>query len=264
MQFDPEEIVASLGKHLPYEKLISRTEEGGFYLKSFTFELIFAYISSLFGVLYDYEMNVNPDNNTTVDFVYELNRYKMMCFELLRPEMSNVLKAATKSQETGVGGVKSFQLTLEGGHPVEHLRPQAQTIRLQEKLLEKVEKFPEPNDDVFCTIVVDCSEFHFGRLDRDDCCTVMYGKTINPLLQEYWGSQPILGLLDTKLETKMASEFRRKVTGVIFIPKISNNELKDSYLTLNSRRDRNHLELYIDALRQMGMLDWLQVLPLIK
>src|SRR5271157_1704687 len=111
---------------------------------SFVFEALFAYVTARSGLKFQYEINVNPDNDTTVDFVHEeIHKYTLYC-ELLSPDLSDTLRAATEPISTDMEGIKSWEVVLESNHPNEYLRPEAQTIRLQEKLLEKVEKFPAP------------------------------------------------------------------------------------------------------------------------
>ena len=233
MQMKFENIKRELIKHNKYSKLIGKLDETSPPPRSFIFEAVFAYSSIKSDLDLQYEINVTPNNNTTIDFVCEIDDKHKLCLELLRPDLSEPLRVATEPQNTDIDGVKSWEVLLESNHPNEHLRPEAQTIRLQEKLLEKVEKFPEPSDYIFSTIVVDCTEFHFGHFDPDDCRMVMYGKTKVPELQEFWGKHPILGLLNPSLNKRQSQEFRRKLTSVIFIPEITDYLLKNSFLVLN-------------------------------
>ena len=138
-------------------------------------------------MIFQYEINVNPTNDTTVDFVYQENSNHKLCFELLSPDMSDTLKKATEPRATDTEDIKAWEVLLEGNHQNEYLRPQAQTIRLQEKLLDKVVKFPAPDDNIFCSIVVDCTQFHFGHFDPDDCHMVMYGKSKVPEFGDFGG-----------------------------------------------------------------------------
>ena len=102
-------------------------------------------------------------------------------FELVSPKMSDELKRASAPAKTDVEGVSIYSVLLESTHENQYLRPEALTIRMQEKLLEKVDKFPERTDYVFSTIVVDCSSFHFGRFDDEDCRMVIFGRHKTPI-----------------------------------------------------------------------------------
>lgn len=244
-----------------FSKLLSRLDEVSPPSDSFVFEVLFAYETAKSALNFQYEINVNPNNDTTVDFVYEeIDKYKLCC-ELLSPDISDTLKQATEPQDTDIEGIKCWEVVLEGNHRNEHLRPQAQTIRLQEKLLEKVAKFPAPVDNVFCTIVVDCTNFHFGHFDPDDCRMVMYGKTKVREFQEFWGDSPILGLLNPSLKKKYAEDFRTKTTSVIFIPKIEVNLIQNGYLILNHHRPNNHLQGFWTTLRRYEVFHRLKYLP---
>lgn len=256
-----ENIKSELSLLNRYGKLLSKLEEVSPPPDSFIFEAMFAYVSEKSGLSFQYEINVNPNNNTTIDFVYEeIDKYKL-CFELLSPDLSESLKMETEPQCTDIEGIKSYEVLLESNQPNEHLRPEAQTIRLQEKLLEKVEKFPEPIDNVFSTIVVDCTNFHFGHFDPDDCRMVMYGRTRVPEFQEFWGYSPTLGLLNPSLKKKYADNFRTKITSVIFIPKLSYNLLQDGFLILNHHRPNNHLQEFWTTLRKYDVFHRLKYLP---
>jgi hypothetical protein len=256
-----ENIKRELAKHNKYSSLIAKLDEIFPPPRPFIFEAVFAYMSVKSNLDFRYEINITPNNNTTVDFVYGINDKYKLCFELLRPDLSAPLKVATEPQNTDIDGVKSWEVLLESNHPNEHLRPEAQTIRLQEKLLEKVEKFPEPSDYIFSTIVVDCTEFHFGHFDPDDCRMVMYGKTKVPELQEFWGKHPILGLLNPSLNKRQAEEFRIKVTSVIFIPEITDNLLNNSFLVLNHHRTEEHLQDFWRTISKYNFFHGLKYLP---
>ena len=257
---DLEKIKVELSILNRFSKLLSNLDEVSPPPDSFVFEALFAYETVKSGLNFQYEINVNPNNDTTVDFVYEeFDKYKLCC-ELLSPDISDTLKQVTEPQSTDIEGIKSWEVVLEGNHPNEYLRPQAQTIRLQEKLLEKVVKFPSPIDNVFCTIVVDCTNFHFGHFDPDDCRMVMYGKTKVPEFQEFWVNSPILGLLNPSLRKIYADDFRAKITAVIFIPKLDAEPLYNGFLILNHHRPDNHLQDFWTTLRRYEVFHRLKYL----
>ena len=260
MKHDFEKIQDDLAGIDRYKKLILKVNEVYPPLDSFLFEAFFAHSAEKSGLRFQYEVNVNLCNETTVDFVIEEDEYKFCC-ELLSPDLSDSLKLATTPQNTDIDGVKYYEVLMEGNHPNEHLRPEAQTIRLQEKLLEKVDKFPKPIENVFCTIVINCKNFHFGHFDSDDSRMVMYGKTKVPEFQEYWGDSQILGLLNPSLKKKCTGDFRAKVTAVIFIPKISIELLKDGFLILNHHRSNDHLQKFWGILKKYEAFHKLKYLP---
>lgn len=244
-----------------FNKLLAKLDEGYPPADSFIFEALFAYVAAKSDLIFQYEINVNPTNDTTVDFVYQENSKYKLCCELLSPDMSDTLKKATEPRDTDTEGIKTWEVLLEGNHQNEYLRPQAQTIRLQEKLLEKIVKFPLPDDNVFYAIVVDCTQFHFGHFDSDDCRMVMYGKTKVPEFQEFWGDSPILGLLNPLLTKKYAEEFRNRITAVIFIPKLEIDLLNNGFLILNHHRSHPHLQAFWTNLRQYPVFHKLKCLP---
>ena len=261
IKYNLENIKQELSTLSRFSKLLSKLDEVCPPADSFVFEALFAYETMKSDLNFQYEVNVNPNNDKTVDFVYEeINKYKFCC-ELLSPDLSDTLKQATEPQSTDIEGVKSWEVVLESNHPNEHLRPEAQTIRLQEKLLEKIVKFPAPIDNVFCAVVVDCTNFHFGHFDPDDCHMVMYGRTKVPELQQFWGDSPILGLLNPLFGKKYADDFRTKMTAVIFVPKLDTNLLQNGFLILNHHRPNNHLRDFCTILKRYKVFHRLKYLP---
>ena len=230
---------------------------------SFVFEALFANCLESSGIPLDYEVNVNANNNSSVDFCFQKREYGKFCFELLRPEMKDELK---KEFET-IDDQGFYGISLSRDHEKEYLRPEAQTIYLQEKLLEKVDKFPALQEtDCYSTIVVDCSNIHFGHFDEEDCRMVMFGRTANPINQEEWlhhgKKHNILGLLEHGLKKRNAKAFREKVTSVIFIPEISLTLLKDAYVTLNIHRVDSHQRRFKNTLLNMSPfqnLHWIEM-----
>ena len=133
---------------------------------------------------------------------------------------------------------------------------------MQEKLLEKVEKFPEPAEAIFSTIVVDYSAFHFGHFDGEDCRMVLFGRTQNPYFQEYWNGKPIVGILHPGNNRRGAKEFRERVTAVVFIPEKDVNLLDKAFVLMNVCRSESHLrELWL-KLKGSAVLGKLRYVPL--
>jgi len=237
-----EDIVTKLTKLGRYSRLLRSITDP--VPQSFMFELLFANILETDGVELSYEVNLRPGTNTSVDFVHDDNDGTRLCFELLSPEMSNQLKIESTPVETEIEGVSQWSVLLEGRHENPHLRPQAQTIRMQEKLLEKVDKFPEPIDGIFSTIVVDCSAFHFGHFDDEDCRMVLFGRTQNPCFQQYWNGRPIMGILNPANNSRGAKEFRERTTAVMFVQEKDVQLHDKAFLLLNESRSQNHLEAF--------------------
>ena len=237
-----EDIVTSLSKLGRYSPLLKRIADP--VPSSFLFELLFANIFETNGLQLSYEVNIRPDTNATIDFVYDDNDGARLCFELVSPEMSDQLKLESAPVETETEGVSTWSVLLESGNENPHLRPEALTIRMQEKLLEKIDKFSEPTDSIFSTIVVDCSAFHFGRFDDEDCRMVLFGRTQNPYFQEYWSNSPIIGILNPENNRRGAKEFRERTTAVVFIPEKGIQLLDKAFLVLNVSRSKSHLEAF--------------------
>lgn len=229
-----ENIVVNLSKLKRYSRLLNCIRDP--IPPSFLFELLFANTFENNGITLNYEVNVNSDTNTTIDFVHDDTDGTRLCFELVSPEMSEELKRGSAAVKTDIEGISTFSVLLESGHENQYLRPEALTIRMQEKLLEKADKFPEPRDDVFSIIVVDCSSFHFGHFDREDCRMVMFGRTQEPYLQEYWNNKPIQGILNPANNRRGADKFRKRITAVIFVQEKEVAILDKAFLVLNVSR----------------------------
>ncbi len=231
----------------------------------FIFEALFAYALETHGISPNYEINVTPLNNSRIDFVYKEEDGSKFCFELLSPDMSVELARQCTPKETEIPGVSKWEVLLEGSHLNQHLRPQAQTIRMQEKILEKVDKFPDPSDDIFSIIVVNCQGFHFGHFDGEDCRMVMLGRTQNQFHQEFWEGEPIRGLLNRTNDKRGAQEFRKRVTSVIFIPKVppknSFDILDEAFIVFNELRSKKHLEFFWGKLKYSEVFCKLKYVP---
>lgn len=257
-----EDIISDLKKSGEYSRLINKVDNS--LSPSILFEILFANVLKSNGIPLDYEVNISPHNNSTVDFVHEGANGDRLCFELLSPEMSEELKRHCAPRKTDLEGISEYSVLLEGGHYNKHLRPEAQTIRMQEKLFEKVNKFPDPSNDIFSIIVVDCSSFHFAHFDGEDCRMVMFGRTKNLLLQECWDDMPIKGVLDDCNHSRGTKEFRERITSVIFIPEQSINLLGKAFIALNECRSKEHLEKFWLKLKHYDLFQKLKYVPPVK
>jgi hypothetical protein len=235
------EVTNHLEKLGKYGSLVKKLRDSNMRNMPFVFEALFAYCFESNGMSLDYEKNLNSNNDSGVDFYFQKGDYEFG-FELLRPEMKDELKA----EYLRIDDNSLFGVELTQDHDKEYLRPEAQTIYLQDKLLEKVYKFPSPTTIFFSIIVIDCSNIHFGHFGDEDCRMVMYGKTTNPLWQEKWlhkhQKSRILGLLEKENNKRNARDFREKITGVVFVPEISINLFKRAYVSLNFHRCSSYRE----------------------
>lgn len=252
------DVIKRLEKSGKYGELLKKLQDTNLSDMSFVFEALFANCFEASGISLDYEVNVNVDNDSQVDFYFQMGEHSKFCFELLRPKMKDELKNEYKKVDhDGFFGVELTQ-----DHKDIYLRPEAQTIYLQEKLLEKVRKFPSPQTNYYSIIVADCSNIHFGHLDDEDCRMVMFGKTNNPVWQEAWlhehRKSRILGLLEKELIKRDAKLFRERITSVIFVPEVSINPLKGAYISMNIHRANNYKDEFRNKLLSIPPLQNLQ------
>ncbi len=253
-----EEVIKRFKKTGRYGALLKQLENPNLLSLPFIFEAFFANCFEASGINLDYEKNVNVDNDSQVDFYFQTGEHSKFCFELLRPEMKDELK--DEYEKVDDDGFFGAELTKD--HKKEYLRPEAQTIYLQEKLLEKVRKFPSPQTNYYSILVVDCSNIHFGHFDDEDCRMVMFGKTNSPIWQETWLHEHnkfrIKGLLEKEYDKRGAKQFREKITGVIFVPEISTALLKGAYISLNIHRANSYKNGFRDKLLGIPPLQNLQ------
>jgi hypothetical protein len=214
-----------------------------------TFEILFAYFFELEGVRLQYEASLKEDDSKKVDFLYQTESEKKLGFELYRPEQSDPIKEEIKQRTDSFG----YTLELSSRDERKHLRPEAQTVRLQEKLISKVDKFPTPTDEVFSVIVVDCTEVQLGMFDIKDARMVMYGRTRNPAFQDWWEDQRVSGLCEDNHPHQSAPEFRKRVSAVIFV-RNSQTFFDEAYATLNIRRTEKHQQVCREELLRLAPL----------
>jgi hypothetical protein len=236
-----------------YTRLIKRIEQSESNNASLVFEALFAYSFEVKELALEYERNVNRENNTSVDFVHEDKVRDEFCFELVSPEMSEELKKEFY-KPTEKESIETYGVDLSTNHPNQFLRPEALTLRLQEKLGEKLDKFPDDLESSFSLIVINCREFHFGDFDAEDCRIVMYGKPQNPCFTEYWEGHRIEGLLEESNQRNRAPDFRKRVTAVVFVPQVpysavdgTHNLFDAAFIVLNHHRSTSHKQRFIAA-----------------
>jgi hypothetical protein len=218
-----------------YEIILRKLEVSGYQDLPILFEALFADALTISGTRLIHEFNANPFSEKTIDFLYQAQSGEQVFFELIRPEPSDELRNQYEHKMYKEGVLLSSDYTNE------FLRPEAQTLRIQEKILGKVEKFPEPDEMKFSTIVVDCSNFHFGHFDDEDARIVMYGKPKSSILTEYWQGTRVQGLLEKTNKLREIPDFQRKVTSVIFVQDIyAPSLLNGARIVFNSTRTEQH------------------------
>jgi hypothetical protein len=234
-----------------YPTLVRNLESADWPARSFIFEAIFAGKFEAAKCPLRYEASVNRSSTESMDFAYPATGTPRVCFELVSPRMSDPLRRNYGPHATPIPGLLVEGASLSGDDPDEHLRPEAQTIRLQEKVLEKVGKLPEPADDVFAVLVVDCTDINFGMLDQEDCRMLMFGRTRFAPAQEFWRGARVRGLLEETNTSRGATLLRERASAVILVTEIAWDPLPGSFLVLNNLRSHTHVAGLRGELRQL-------------
>lgn len=206
------------------------------------FEVLFAYWCEKRGLSLNYEVNVNPDNDKTVDFNFITNNDVTVNLELVRPDLNKGIK----EQLTG-DVLQGYILTSDHKNP--DFRTCAQHIKLQWSLLEKVEKFPEYSENTINIIVVDCSNIHAGMFDNHDLGMTMYGYPGNPVWQEYWDGKKLIGMWEQGYNQRGSKIFCDRISVVIFVPKQKIELLEEALTGLNPLKSKEHRQLVLDELK---------------
>ena len=200
--------------------------------RSIWFEMVFAYWLEDSGIIPKYEKNVNPKNNKSVDFAF-LFHGASYHLELVRVEHSDAVMDHIQAQQ-GVDSIfHSYGLLISSDHSNPYFRTAAQLIRLQEKILEKVDKFGLPSNKVLSIIIVDCTNIHSGMIDDEDVRIVAFGSAMNLDLQEFWNGKRLKGLFEVDFTARNSGELRKKISAIIFISKLKPGAPKNSYFVVN-------------------------------
>ena len=136
-----QEIIDFLRGFDKFSSIVKKIESTRPLPMSFVFEALFANAFLKNGLDIDYEADVES-GNFHPDFLYRSESGCSCFFELTRPDMSEELKVECEPEVTDVEGVYTWEALLHGNHQQQHLRPEALTIRMQEKLLEKADQLP--------------------------------------------------------------------------------------------------------------------------
>ncbi|MBI5042153.1 MAG: hypothetical protein HZB57_13410 [Gammaproteobacteria bacterium] len=204
--------------------------------RSIWFEMVFAYWLEDAGITPSYEQRVNTENDKTVDFVASMEGWNYQ-MELVRIEHSDEIMKDLEAQKAGDDFLPIIGLLLSSDHENEYFQTAAQLIRLQEKALEKVDKFGEPSENTLALIVVDCSNIHSGMLDSDDVRMTAYGKPKQREFQEYFRGLRLKGLFEEDYKVRQAESLRRKICAVVFVTELKPEALQESFVAINPARD---------------------------
>lgn len=248
-----KEIIKLLEKTERFKLLIDRYKEDS-KDQSFWFELAFVCWMESKGSNVKYEVNANPDNDSSIDFALDLHECRCL-FELLRIENSDKISAHIEAQKEQDPLFESYQLLLKSDPENPHFKTAAQTIRMQEKILEKVRKFPVPEQTILSIIVCDCSTIHLGMLDDEDVRIAMFGKSRSSILQEHWNGARLKGMYETSYKFRNSDDFRKRINAVIFVPKLEPNGLEKAMITLNPEMDDEKKEKILDILKGIKCLE---------
>ena len=197
--------------------------------RSIWFEMVFAYWLEEAGTTLAYEVPKNPENDSSIDFVAEADGHEYL-LELVRIENSAEV-AALLQKQVRVDGMHA--LLLKGDHHNPFFRTAAQLIRVQEKILEKVAKFPRPDGGRVACVVVDCSNIHAGSIDDEDIRMTLFGGARNPHWQEYWGERRLLGLFEPEFRARGIEFLRERVNAIIFVNRLAPGALSTSLFAVN-------------------------------
>jgi len=201
--------------------------------KGHAFELYFAYSMEHNGIELEYERKAREDK--TVDFYCAYNGNEIW-FELVSPDMNQALKDNIEQQlkDTENDGVSHYEVLLTNDHNNPNYNCDAQLIKLQEKILEKPNKFLSPTDTTFNILVVDCSTA-LRAFDDDDFRNLTYGYAKNPAYQARFNGKRIEGLLENGFSKRGSKELQKNLSALLCLEKVNLNPFnsKHAYISCN-------------------------------
>jgi hypothetical protein len=221
--------------------LLSANDQDNF--RSLVLEIIFAYQFESAGMQLHYEVNRRSDDNTTVDFLYEMERVQSICIEMRLVQQTQYL---TNNIDEQLRQSSSFQLTVDG------IGDRGATLRLQQLIFEKavnprtgkVIKFNPKDTSTYNIVAIEVSALHLGMIDDVDCILATYG---DPLVPDY-ARRGLFGLLQKpcaeyadyiqEVAARFAS-FRSTVHAVLFLKQVPPTHPIDyclEYLLIPNRR----------------------------
>ena len=247
-----------------YKELIKRRRQAN-KKRSFTFELIFASLMEANGAKLEYEKSVKHGSDKSIDFTMAAEDCEVL-MELVSPELSEALeedRAAQLRRKNKTHSEIDIVQSLSKDAQDERMTPAAETIRLQRKLCEKVEKLPAGSQDHVSILVVDCSNIHSGAFDEEDARTCMTGKTRNKAWEEQLpDGGRVKGLTEEDCPTRDAAGFQDKVSAVVFVRDQGPNFLEDAIITINPKRETVHQELTLETIKSTPLSNC-QLIPLV-
>lgn len=217
------------------------------------FELYFAYWLEAGGVAVEYEVDARQESARTVDFRVTLGRSALL-LELVYIEHSDEVLAHIQAQQTADTLFHSYSLIMSSDHGSEKFRTAAQLIRLQEKILEKGDKFPPSTPHVFSVIVVDCSNIHAGMLDEDDVRITCFGRAHNPAFQEYWNGSPLIGLFEDKYNARGGTVIRERIHAIGFLKELDTDSLPEVLIAINPAFDSEGAMRIVSVLNRASVV----------
>lgn len=136
-----------------------------------------------------------PDSNSDVDFQYQASSGKVINFELV-----NIFERQWIRREMDKG---DWEISLSSDSQVKKEDPRAESIFVQQKIREKVQrkqnqdivpfKFNVPAPNEINVIVANVTFVRFGHFDKDDCIEVILGSRY---VEEPFNRRGIFGMTD--------------------------------------------------------------------
>jgi len=189
-----------------------------------------------------YEVNVNTNTTKTIDFNFITENHVTVNFELVRPDLNKGIRDKLSGDV-----LQGYILTSDHADP--DFRTCAQQIKLQWALLEKVGKFSNYSKSTINIIVVDCSNVHHGMFDHHDLGMAMYGYPGNPIWQEYWEGNKLIGMWEAGYEQRGSDDFCERISAVIFVSQLQERVLANALAALNPLITREHKMLVFNSLQ---------------
>lgn len=193
------------------------------------------------GIELQYEVNVNSDNDKSVDFQFQVSN-KYCNLELVRIGLNETLASIRESCESA-----GFILTSD--NDIEDFRTAAQVIKLQWGLLEKADKFPEASTTNVNVIAVDCTNVHGGMMDCHDVAITMFGRPYEAHWTEFWNGQRITGIWEDSYAQRGSAKFRSSVSAVIFFRIHRNGFNEEVYVAINPYLTEENTQATLEVLQ---------------
>lgn len=227
-----------------YTRLISDllAANDGANLRSLVLEVTFAFQFEAAGMPLRYEVRHRPDDETSVDFLRQVDSGKQLCIEMRLVQQRQALTTLFEEQ---LRNSDYFGTILNGTDD------RAETLRLQRLILEKAVncrgeliKFQQDAASSYNIVAIEVSELHLGMIDDADCLLATYGDPAVPDLMR----RQLFGLFQEprpdypphihEVAARFAP-FRRAVHAVLFLRKVPPGNPIDfrlEYLLVHNRK----------------------------